>query len=332
MCRIAIGPANLFSKSELKRIFSYLEKSNGGHGNGVWTSDGNVTKGLKLSPKAVAAVVKRSKGDKFVFHTRLSSVGGVTEEGLHPVKAGNGYLIQNGTFAAWRSYYSGKKTTDTLALGELVEEKGLGVLLSHQVENAGVFVYMENEEIIVFKRKKRPFVLHLFESGRWLYASEDVGWLTDEDYTLIRFGENVTFRIDEEGMPRLPKNEIEPVTLKYHHPGVGYMGGGSYGSYYGGSKVANEYLYGNDVYGYQGDEIREEDIEDGEMLGIHLRMEALEGAGSSRVIELANMMNTWLDESATSNVSMCSVCKFEYEDCESSCPMYVGALLKGDEK
>lgn len=220
MCRIAVG-STAFNRQELKLVFDYLERSNGGDGNGVLLENGNRVAGLKLSPsKAAKLVRRRPPNERFVFHTRLKSTGGVTAEALHPVVIpGGGWLVQNGTWSAWRSYYDGTASTDTLAIAELVGEHGIGVLMSQQLSNAGIFVHVSPEwEITFVKRTGRPMMLHLDrrDPRRWLYASEDVSYLLNGGivrYDVIKIADNTAFVVGKDGMPT--PVSIAPRALQY---------------------------------------------------------------------------------------------------------------------
>ena len=334
MCRIAIGPLDSFSRKELTRIFNYLEKSNGGDGNGVWI-EGKVEKGLKLTPALIAAKIynagKKRKG-RFVFHTRLRSVGKVENAALHPLETGSGFLVQNGTFTSWRSYYRGSATTDTMALAELVGEKGLGVLKSSAVSNAGVFVHMgQDNEIIVLKRRKRPFVLHLFDSGRWLYASEDVGWLTKEsgNYTVIEFGDDVYWKVDESGAPRAV--DIEEVTLSwignsYYSNQRGYDDEWM-GKWYGKVGKSSRTALGESTGAAVLEKKDLDDISAGESIAVHLLSIAKSGDGDA-LLDYVDLVEEWLElQEGNLKFSMCHVCEFSYDGCQDHCPMYVGVIM-----
>lgn len=337
MCRIAIGPFDQFSKKELTRIFAYLEKSNGGDGNGIWV-EGAVEKDLKMTPALAAARVKqlgKEKKGKFVFHTRLRSVGKVENSALHPLRAGQGWLVQNGTFSSWRSYYRGDATTDTMALAQLVAEQGVGVLKSSAVSDAGVFVYMDKDnQVFVLKRRKRPFVLHLFDSGRWLYASEDVGWLTTESekYSIVEFGENVYFRVDDDGMPRAV--DIEEATLKYLT--TSYSSARSVYTY---DDEWEERWYGKTGKFPKGgggestvELLNAKDFEDGAAIGIHL-LSIAKGGTSDEVEEYTDLVEEWLEISqGGERYSMCQVCSFAYDGCQDHCPMFTGFLYYDEEE
>jgi len=338
VCRIAVGPLGAFSRKHLKDAFSYLESSNGGDGNGVWIN-GKVAKGLKLSASKVARLVSRQRSTgMFVFHTRLRSTGRVHDDALHPVKAGdNEWLVQNGTWSTWKSYAgeSGAET-DTLLVGELVSKHGLGILKSPQLSSAGVFVHMSKDKTVtVVKRGGRPFVLHLFDDGRWLYASEDVGWAFEVPYTIIEVRDNTVFTIDKEGMPR--ESKIEPISIydvvdykSYVYSGTSY-GGANYNKYdrpwtddewwdrydQHQNRTNSEHVivpFGGDGVGYTtlGSE------EDGRFLARKLAsLDSDERADFEAVIE---EWTSWSEVYPNEQVDMCSICDFRDADCDR-CPM-----------
>ena len=210
MCRIAIVPPKTFSADELSEIFLGLEISNGGDGNGVYPFD---TQKPEHDLTHVEAA-KRLASAGGVFHTRLASVGGTSKEHLHPVEAGKGYLVQNGTWSNWYLYESSARH-DTTVIGELVEKAGRDALAASDLASAGVLVYMEGRHVYIYKRSNRPFGVHYWGKNRYMLVSEDVspyieghpgGFFPLPDDTFIKLSaDDFTPRVFEPNPPSLHK-------------------------------------------------------------------------------------------------------------------------------
>lgn len=304
MCRIAIGNGKLFSVKELTDIFTVLDKSNGGDGVGIWFANGTVIKDVKPDFGKIAEEVVE-KQMPFVFHTRKRSVGPTGENGLHPVGAGDGYfLVQNGTLQNWHTIseqgWSFNKT-DTMAVGELVAKYGAGVLASRALRDAGVYVLMGNDGIVVFKRRGRSFVLHDFGGGKWLYASEYIAHLTtNEAESRVYVVEDETvFRVGEDGMPK--KYSYEVVEPETNHGAAT-------------AQFDYDYAHGRNNWDWWDDAPKTRSgnfsIAGEEMARLAMLMP------DNRELEV--MARDWLN----GKQDMCPGCKLPY--CPSACPMVIG--------
>lgn len=125
MCRIAFFPnPEKIASTFLKHFFAYLDEKAGGDGQGCggWV-EGNpfVWKNSASTPEDMAKIITENKWDNGVmFHTRLSSVGKISDDNCHPflhenegeiktITCHNGhlscipsiklFLLENGTFA-----------------------------------------------------------------------------------------------------------------------------------------------------------------------------------------------------------------------------------------
>lgn len=101
MCRLAYVPKNSINESFLRLLFSFLEKANGGDGNGIggfvngqpfiWKSSD--TKQMN----ALLEVAMSTNWDNgFIFHTRSASIGGISDTNCHPYVYDNTITAHNG--------------------------------------------------------------------------------------------------------------------------------------------------------------------------------------------------------------------------------------------
>lgn len=107
MCRLAMmnneGIKYIESWYGLENLFNYLERQLGGHGNGVCFiyNDGSyyVHKGVNLSNKEIAeeVLMKINYIKWIIYHTRLASVGSISDENCHPFENKGRVMAMNGT-------------------------------------------------------------------------------------------------------------------------------------------------------------------------------------------------------------------------------------------
>lgn len=106
MCRLVLmnkaGEKEIEKNYGLENYFKYLENSLGGHGNGyALLRKGKVielNKGINLSVKEITQIIRRKNYDWCIFHTRLASVGILSDENCHPfIKNSREVMAMNGT-------------------------------------------------------------------------------------------------------------------------------------------------------------------------------------------------------------------------------------------
>jgi predicted glutamine amidotransferase len=107
MCRLALmnnaGIRHIEKEYGLENLFNYLEKQLGGHGNGICCiyNDGSyyINKGVELTNKEIAddimAEIKHIKW--IIYHTRLASVGNISDRNCHPFENNGRVMAMNGT-------------------------------------------------------------------------------------------------------------------------------------------------------------------------------------------------------------------------------------------
>src|SRR5690606_30506682 len=125
MCRLALlnkeGVDYIESNYGLTEFFDYLEMSQGGHGNGYCIIYDNkkirIKKGVTLPNEEIAAdILKDYQNIKWImYHTRLASMGNISNENCHPFRCGNNILMMNGTESGIRAFIKDNKTdTETI--------------------------------------------------------------------------------------------------------------------------------------------------------------------------------------------------------------------------
>lgn len=107
MCRLAMMNNNGIKYVEkeygLENLFNYLERQLGGHGNGICFvyNDGSysINKGVNLSNKEIVDdIMDNINNIKWViYHTRLASVGSISDRNCHPFENNGKVMVMNGT-------------------------------------------------------------------------------------------------------------------------------------------------------------------------------------------------------------------------------------------
>lgn len=135
MCRLILmnknGEKEIERNYGLTNYLEYLEMSMGGHGNGVaLLRNGKVVyleKGVNLSVKEIAKVIRKRKYDWCIFHTRLASVGRKSDQNCHPFMIGNEVMAMNGTERTEALLTKAKDITDTEAILSVKEKFNLEI-------------------------------------------------------------------------------------------------------------------------------------------------------------------------------------------------------------
>ncbi len=150
MCRLLIGTSSAIkaydSAHGLVSLLQYLEKRCGGHGNGVSLHQGKVVvatqKGRDFTVEEAALMLleESRRYDFAIFHTRVASVGFVSDALCHPYISGDDALAMNGTLLEFKGVAEALVTTDTEVVFNLI--KGLAPLKTIKVLTAleAVFV------------------------------------------------------------------------------------------------------------------------------------------------------------------------------------------------
>ena len=135
MCRLALLNKKGFEEIEKKygviKFFNFLEKANGGQGNGfILVKNKEIVcyeKGVKLSNKKIVAKALSIDFDWILYHTRIVSKGNVCEEQCHPfVSPKKDYaLAMNGTESHFGEIGKLLGTSDTDALFRIYHAFGI---------------------------------------------------------------------------------------------------------------------------------------------------------------------------------------------------------------
>lgn len=107
MCRLALinnsGIRYIEENYSLLNLFNYLQATLGGHGNGICIIDNDnkfyIEKGVNLTNKTIINIIKDNIDNLkwVIYHTRLASVGKISDANCHPFKLRNKVLCMNGT-------------------------------------------------------------------------------------------------------------------------------------------------------------------------------------------------------------------------------------------
>lgn len=121
MCRLLLCNRKALEvvKDELYFLMLHLETSMGGHGNGVAIlRDGHIhiQKGVNFSVEGVYVFAETMQWDWLIFHTRLASIGKITDSNCHPFRCGHTVLAMNGTERGFEPIAESLGITDTEAV------------------------------------------------------------------------------------------------------------------------------------------------------------------------------------------------------------------------
>ena len=107
MCRLAMmnnaGIRYIENRYGLENLFNHLERQLGGNGNGICFiyNDGSyfIRKGVKLTNEDIAeeVLMKINHLKWIIYHTRLASIGVISDRNCHPFENNGRVMAMNGT-------------------------------------------------------------------------------------------------------------------------------------------------------------------------------------------------------------------------------------------
>jgi len=178
----------------LPDVFSELEASMGGHGNGIYeTQTNNIIKAVSMPTSFAAAYLQEvaassSPQNWFAFHTRIASSGNADDDGLlHPRRVANrgAVVMQNGTWSSWHRHVP-NALNDTSAIALVMSRRGVRkAMLSKQLAGAGSLIAITAKDKmahIVRRSSSQPLVIANTKSMGTLVISE----ITDSLRKLVR--------------------------------------------------------------------------------------------------------------------------------------------------
>lgn len=179
MCRLALfnkeGINYIESNYGLTEFFDYLEMSQGGHGNGYCIVYNNkktrIKKGVTLDNAEITAdILKDYQHIKWVmYHTRLASMGNISNENCHPFRCEKSVLMMNGTEKGIRAFIKENKTDTETILNICVM---LGINITEATKNLNsVFVGYDNGRVFANRNNGSLEYLH-HNSKTIIFASE----------------------------------------------------------------------------------------------------------------------------------------------------------------
>lgn len=169
MCRLLYLPAGIrppFPK--LVTALCQLVKSFGGDGNGLATTSGLFSKGLRLSAWSAAEMLHHDKPHDAIFHTRKTSMGLTVDQLCHP------FLTRRGGFLAHNGHWSeasvaqsvlGSRYSDTRVAAHYISLYGWDRFVDNC--DSGVWLYLKGDGLRVHYASGQ---LKVHESG--ILASE----------------------------------------------------------------------------------------------------------------------------------------------------------------
>lgn len=152
VCRLLMGNKDAVLKYNrhygIKRLLEFLIDMCGGHGNGyALMRNGKITewnKGVKLSADTIAEKLIKSDYDYCLFHTRLASVGNISDANCHPYVTKNNALAMNGTEYNLNQYARALNTTDSAIIHRMMQNAKRTEAVEFLLEFDSVFVGFYN--------------------------------------------------------------------------------------------------------------------------------------------------------------------------------------------
>ena len=179
MCRLALfnkeGIDYIESNYGLIEFFDHLEMSQGGHGNGYCIVYNNkkmrIKKGVTLDNAEITAdILKDYQHIKWVmYHTRLASMGNISNENCHPFRCEKSVLMMNGTEKGIRAFIKENKT-DTETILNICAMLGINITEATKNLNS-VFVGYDNGRVFANRNNGSLEYLH-HNSKTIIFASE----------------------------------------------------------------------------------------------------------------------------------------------------------------
>lgn len=173
MCRLALmnnaGIRYIEEHYGLENLFNHLERQLGGHGNGICFiyKDGSyfIRKGVELTNEEIAEeVLMKLKHIKWIiYHTRLASIGKISDKNCHPFSNNGRVMAMNGTER--NCTIIDKNLTDTENI--LITTKNI---TKDTREYRSVFLGYENGKVFANKNSGRLEYIPCKNGGR-VFAS-----------------------------------------------------------------------------------------------------------------------------------------------------------------
>ena len=126
MCRLALintaGIKHIEENYSLEELFNYLENELGGHGNGccIIYKDGSyyINKGVLLANDIISEEILNNidRIKWVIYHTRLASIGAISNNNCHPFEHNGKILAMNGTERNYKIVKNGLTDTENILL------------------------------------------------------------------------------------------------------------------------------------------------------------------------------------------------------------------------
>ena len=154
MCRLAMmnnaGIRYIENRYGLENLFNHLERQLGGHGNGICFiyNDGSyfIRKGVKLTNKDLAeeVLMKINHLKWIIYHTRLASIGVISDRNCHPFENNGRVMAMNGTEREYTVVNKNLTDTENILIATKNITKGTR-------EYGSVFLGYENGKVFANK-------------------------------------------------------------------------------------------------------------------------------------------------------------------------------------
>lgn len=232
MCRNALyskqGVELIEREYGLVNMLDFLEKNCGGHGNGIILVKDNqivfTKKGMKYSNEKIAADLSKRDFDWFIYHTRISSVGTVSDSNCHPYinRKKTFGLIMNGTVTGLSSVAKHADITDTQMLFEFYDKHNIP--LEKLLDISCKFIGFKDGK--VFASNPTSFGMEFLVDGEAIVIQSTF----PKDFERISETKNMDVQFWTEGEEIRERKYVTATQTNYMIDGSWYYGGGGYRS------------------------------------------------------------------------------------------------------
>lgn len=229
MCRLALlnnsGIKYIKEKYSLLEFFDYLQSTFGGHGNGICIiNDDNsfyIKKGVQLTNEKIIEIIDNNISNLkwIIYHTRLASIGKISNANCHPFKLRNNVLCMNGTeyWAVNALNILNRNMTDT----ELILKLSNKNLYDSTKRCKSVFIGLEEGK--VFANRNNGSLKYIdTNTGGKIFSSDFPENIVDSEQIYIApkhwiEGE----KIYKKNLTRL--KDIQYIKTKYDYPNLDFV-------------------------------------------------------------------------------------------------------------
>lgn len=204
MCRLLLGKKETIlrynEKYNILKLLDHLVNELGGHGNGlVLIKDRKIIyyrKGIRYYTDEVYKSMISKDYDYCIFHTRLASIGEISDENCHPFVYNNSCICMNGTMTEYNRYLIKDNITDTEYLFNKIKDiSDIYKVVSILQKKKPSFIGCVDGRVYLVKNLSSIYQWSI-SNDDFLYASSFIGYESSNEIKAIL--DNKFYYIEEE--------------------------------------------------------------------------------------------------------------------------------------